>query len=240
MRRIPSVRRKLVLAEARMLSPTVRELVLRSEDGGALDYLAGQFWKLYLPGGLDRDYSVASAPEAARADRFAIAVTRVDGGPGSEELHRMEVGAAIEGLGPNGLFVREAAHLALPAIYVGTGTGLAPLRAMLEEELARPDGPEQTLLFGCRTEDEILWRTDLERWAAASPRFRYEVTLSRGPDAWRGRRGWVQLHLAELVAPRLPAHVYVCGLSKMVGDVRRVLKEEIGVDRRLVHSERYD
>jgi NAD(P)H-flavin reductase len=223
-----------------MLSPTVRELVLRSRDRSAIEYLPGQFFKLYLPDGLDRDYSVASAPDPAHPDRITIAVTRVVGGPGSEILHRLEPGAEIESLGPNGLFVREEAHRAFPAIYVGAGTGLAPLRAMLEEELSRSDGPPQLLLFGARTEEDILWRDEIERWARACPRFRYEVTLSRGSERWPGRRGWVQHHLAELVPPLLPAHIYVCGLEKMVSDVRRVLRNELRIDRRFVHSERYD
>lgn len=240
MRRIPALRRTLELAEARMLSPSVRELVLRTDDGAPLDYLAGQWLKLYLPGDLDRDYSIASAPDPAHPDRVSIAVTLVEGGPGSEHLHRIEPGARLPTLGPSGLFVREDAHLALPAIYVGTGTGLAPLRAMLEEELRRPDGPPQLLLFGCREEVDVLWADELAEWSARHARFRFEVTLSRCDASWRGRRGWVQHHLAELVPPRMPAHLYVCGLSKMVTEVRRTLKEELGVDRRLVHSERYD
>jgi ferredoxin-NADP reductase len=240
MRRIPARRRTLVVEAARPLSPSVRELVLRSEDGSAIDFLPGQFFKLYLPGGLDRDYSVASAPDPAHPDRFAIAVTRVIGGPGSEFLHQVRPGERVESLGPNGLFVREEAHLALPAVYVGTGTGLAPLRAMLQEELRLRDGPPQLLLFGARTEEDVLWRDEMEAWARAIPRFRYEITLSRPSAGWRGRSGWVQRHLAELLPPLAPAHVYVCGLSKMVSEVRRVLKDELGVDRRLIHSERYD
>ena len=237
MRRVPAVRRSLELVAARELSPTVRELSFRTADGAPLDYLAGQFWKLYLPDGVERDYSAASAPDPARPDHFSIAVTRVDG-PGSDYLHRIELGEQVGSLGPNGFFVRDEPHRDLPALYVGTGTGLSPLRAMLEEELARPDGPPQTLLFGCRTEASILWRDELDRWSRGG-RLRVEISLSRGAEDWQGRRGWVQAHLRELLPPA-PAHVYVCGLSPMVGEVRRVLKEELGVDRRHVHSERYD
>lgn len=241
MRRIPSELRTLELADARMLSPSVRELVFRTTDDRPFDFLAGQWVKLYLGEGIERDYSIATAPDPERPDRFALAITRVEGGPGSERLHALPVGARIDARGPNGLFVREDEERAHPALYVGTGTGLAPLRAMLQEELRSPEGPPQVLLFGARTEDDVLWRDELDALAARSPRFRYEITLSRADTAvWKGRCGWVQHHVPELLATVSSAHVYVCGLSRMVGEVRRVLKEELGVDRRRVHSERYD
>jgi ferredoxin-NADP reductase len=232
----------LVVEETRALTPAVRSIVLRTEDGAPYDYLAGQWIKLYLGETLDRDYSIASAPSAARPDRIELAVTRVEGGPGSGLLHAIEPGTRLETLGPNGLFVREDAHREAPALYVGTGTGVAPLRAMLEDALRDPASPPQALLFGCRTEDDLLYADELRARASSDPRFVYDATLSRPTDGWSGRRGYVQHHLAELLArPALAeAHVFVCGLTRMIDDVRRVLKEELRLDRRRIHSERYD
>lgn len=239
MRRISAAQRTFELERARMLSPTVRELILVTADRAPFDYLAGQWLKLYLPGGIDRDYSIASAPDPAAPFRVALTVTLVDGGPGSAYLHRIDEGTRLEVLGPSGLFIREARHLDVPAVYIGTGTGLAPLKAMLEEELRSNAGHAQLLLFGCRTESDIPYREELESLVRAHERFRFEVTLSRCDASWQGRRGWVQHHLREL-APMVPAHFYVCGLSKMVAAVRTTLKEELRIDRRFVHSERYD
>lgn len=225
------------------LSPSVRSFTFRSADGAPLDYLAGQWMKLYLPGGLERDYSIASAPVPAGevgSDSFELAITRVEGGAGSTALFALEPGAQLDALGPNGLFVREDRHRDLPAIYVATGTGLAPIRAMLHEELRRDEPHAQVLLFGCRTEADLLYRGELELLATEHARFRYLPTLSRGSDAWSGRRGYVQSHLAELRRELGDAHLYVCGLSKMIDDTRALLKGELGVDRRFVHTERYD
>ncbi len=224
--------------ETSALSPSVRRFVWRSLDGRAFDFLAGQWMKLYLPGGLERDYSIASAPDGS--DRFELAITRVEGGAGSEALFALEPGARLTSLGPNGLFVREERHRDVPAVYVATGTGVAPLRAMLREELARQETPAQILVFGCRTEADLLYRGELEALAARSPRFRYLPTLSRPSEAWTGARGYVQAQLPELARELGPAHYYVCGLTKMIDDVRRALKQELGVDRRFVHTERYD
>jgi ferredoxin-NADP reductase len=247
-RRIPSVRREVELLETSELSPSVRRFVWRSVDGEPFDFLAGQWMKLYLPGGLERDYSIASPPRATGvdgADRFELAVTRVEGGPGSSALFSLEPGARLTVLGPNGLFVREDRHRDAPAIYVATGTGLAPFRAILLEELARAESAPQVLVFGCRTEADLLYRDELEALAAAHPRFRYVPTLSRAGEGWTGLRGYVQTHLpavtselAALGGP--PPHYYVCGLGRMIDDARRVLKETLGVDRRCIHTERYD
>ncbi len=240
MRRLPAVRRTLVLRAARRLSPSVRELTFDTDDGAPFDRLAGQWVKLFLADGLERDYSIADAFDPQDPGRVTLAVTRVEGGPGSEALHRMEPGTRVDSLGPNGLFVRTEAERAMPALYVGTGTGLAPLRAMLQEELARGEGPPQTLLFGGRTEDDRLWADELARVAVAFPRLQVVTTLSRPGAAWTGPRGHVQAHLPARLAATPGAHVYVCGLSSMVLDVRRLLKETLGVDRRNIHSERYD
>jgi len=79
-----------------------------------------------------------------------------------------------------------------------------------------------------------------EALAARHARFRYLPTLSRASEAWTGRRGYVQTHLPALRHELGDAHLYVCGLSKMIDDVRAVLKTDLGVDRRFIHTERYD
>src|SRR5690606_21591224 len=116
----------------------------------------------------------------------------------------------------------------------------APLRAMLQEEVLVPEGPQQILLFGCRAEDDLLWGDEIAEWTSRCPRFSFLPTLSRPSERWPGRRGHVQAHLPDLVQAHPGAHLYVCGLSRMVGDVRKILKEQLRVDRRHVHSERYD
>jgi len=236
-------RREAALIETKQLSPSVLGLTLRLTDGVPLAFIPGQWIDLHLV--IDgvahkRAYSVASAPGVPSADTIELAVTRVDGGVMSNALAAMTVGARVEIDGPHGFFTRDAAHAQQPAVFVGTGTGLAPLRSMLQVETLTPKGPPLLLLFGCRTVDDILWRDELDRWVARCPRMRVEVTLSRADDSWTGRRGYVQAHLPELVADLDQPQVYVCGLSRMIQEVRGVLKQDLHFDRKQVHSERYD
>jgi ferredoxin-NADP reductase len=206
-------------------------------------HVAGQHLDLIVPTGsglaFRRAYSVASAPEALDPDQFEIAVTRVEGGPTSTALHGLAPGAAAEIEGPKGTFVRSAEDRTHPALFVATGTGLAPIRAMLTDETKRVDGPPLVLLFGCRTTEDRLWSGELCAMERACPRFSYHVTLSRPPPGWPGRSGYVQEHVRDLASHLSDTRAYVCGLSAMVDDVVEMLADG-GRARDRVRYELYD
>jgi NAD(P)H-flavin reductase len=224
--------------DAAAISPTVRVLRLRPvKHPEPVTWVPGQFVDLMVPTkrlAQKRSYSIASA------DLLEIAVTRVEGGQTSVALHEMALGAKMEMVGPRGSFTR-AATREEPAVLIGTGTGVAPLRAMVQEELRRGDvGPPLALLFGARTERDLLWGEELMALSARHPRFRYEPTLSKGATDWTGKRGWVQTHVVEAVRALPGARVYLCGLREMIDGVVGVLEREMAETRGRVHIEEYD
>ncbi len=233
--------RSAVVTAARALTHNVRELTL--EPGPGFQFVAGQWVSLRIPTAnrefVSRSYSIASPP---RADgRFEIAVTRVENGPGSTALHALEVGATIECTHAQGFFTLD--QVSRPALFVATGTGVAPLRSMLLAALDDASISERfTLLLGVRSERDLLYR---EEFAAIEQRFRgrfqFVPTLSRPHESWEGRRGYVQTHVKSL-AEALGADVdaYVCGLQRMVKEVRATLKSELSMTRERIHSERFD
>jgi ferredoxin-NADP reductase len=228
------------------LSPTVRELSFERLDGAPFAFEAGQWVSLVLPlagGDARRAYSIASSPDGTA--RFDLAVTQVEAGPGSTYLHGLEPGATLQAIGPQGFFTRPLGDAPPSGLFVGTGTGIAPLRSMLRAALNRGSSSPLCLLFGVRSQQEILYREELEALARTHPRVRIEVTLSRPDGGWQARHGYVQLHVRELYESlakegRGPPHAYVCGLERMVGAVRDILRKQMGLPRELVHSERYD
>jgi ferredoxin-NADP reductase len=239
--------RRVVVQRVEQLSPSVKGFQLACVDRLPFPYVAGQWVNLQvaIDGGIDkRAYSIASAPlpaDSGHAHEFEVAVTLVAEGNVSLALHALAVGSALELDGPHGYFTREGEQH-LPALFVGTGTGVCPLRAMIQAEL-RDEGahrPPITLLFGCRSEADMLYRAEFEGLAARNPRFRFIPTLSRPETGWHGREGYVQTQLASLIDPAQRPHVYVCGLSTMVDAVRTTLKTQLGYDRKWIHSERYD
>lgn len=228
--------RSAVLRSARTLTPDVRELTF--EPDRPAPHAPGQWVSLKIPQGgeaLARSYSIASD---FRADgSFDVAVTLVQGGPGSTFLHAMSPGDAIEIGDPMGFFTLPD-PLDHPMLMVATGTGVAPMRAMLQR-LAREGSPRDvTLLLGVRTPADALYDDELRELAREAPWFRYELTLSRPEAGWSGRSGYVQTHLAELALPG--CHAYVCGLNAMLKAVRGELKGALGFTRERIHTERYD
>lgn len=230
--------RKVVLITNEALSPTVCLLRFRSDDGAPFTHAAGQWLNLRLPEDAAderRAYSIASMPQG---DTFELAVTHVQDGRLSPRLHTLRPGDEAFADGPYGFFTRD--HPEAPALFVATGSGLAPIHAMLQSAFATgPSAVPLTLLFGCRSQADILWQPELQGWAAEQPNFELHVTLSRPAAGWTGRTGYVQSHLAALIAQRPVAHAYVCGLSHMVQAVRGTLKP-LGLGRGTVHTERYD
>lgn len=234
------------LVSARMLSESVRELCLERVDGRAMEFLPGQWVNLVLPlssGENKRAYSMASAPN--QSPRFEIAVTLVKGGEGSAYLHSIETGAVLRAIGPQGFFTR-APDDREPALMVATGTGVTPLRSMIQAAMAAHTGAPIWLLFGARHEGDRIYGNEFQRYASVNDQFRHEVTLSRPQPQWTGRRGYVQEHLPELFSAMqsrvggAPLHIYVCGLDRMVSAVRAMAKNTLGLDRKHIHHERYD
>jgi ferredoxin-NADP reductase len=230
---------------ARTLSPSVRGLTLERADGAPFDFEPGQWVSLLIDteeGEVRRAYSVASAPRPDAT--FDLAVTRVESGVASRVLHALDVGDVVRVIGPQGFFTRPTMG-GPPSLLVGTGTGVAPLRSMLQATSGSPASEPVWLLFGGREEHDLLYRDELEALVAGSPRLRVIQTLSRGSAGWTGRRGYVQVHARELydelrAAASAPPHVYICGLERMVGAVRALFRQDVGLPRQLVHSERYD
>ena len=226
-----------------MLSPSVRGLTFDAGDS-PLPYRSGQWMNLFVPtaGGLvmRRPYSVASAPNRAGPNQLDFAITRVPEGPTSNALHDLGEGAVVEADAAEGGWLgRRDDERALAALFVATGSGLAPFRGLLQEELAERSGPPIGLVFGCRTQADILWRDELERWAKDVPRFSLTVTLSRPDAAWPGATGHVQRHVTSLSQQLRPGLVLLCGLSPMTHAVERALVSA-GIDAARIRTEEYD
>jgi ferredoxin-NADP reductase len=231
------------LTRSIFLASQTKHLELAVEGLDEFHFTPGQFVSIKQPkpDGKEhtRAYSIASPPRGDAT--FDLCLNRVDRGFLSNWLCDLEEGTIVRFHGPHGLFTLRQPQK--DAIFIATGTGIAPIRGMVHWLFEKPErnrGHEYWLVFGTRFEHSIYYRNEFERIRRENPSFHYLPTLSRGGERWTGRRGYVQDHVREIVRGRGDMQAYICGLHQMVNANREMLKEEMGWDRKQIVFERYD
>lgn len=219
-----------------MLAPSVGHYVFVRDDGLPLDFIPGQFIQVhftYADGTpAKRSYSLATLHDHAMApgDAVEIAVSYVAGGSATSLFEGLEIGSHLDASGPYGRFCLMPGDANKRYLFIGTGTGVTPYRAMLPllEKLIPERGIEIVLLFGARTPEELLYGDDFRAFADAHPQFRFVPCFSRelpaDPHA-DVRHGYVQQFLGEF-APNPDTDIaYLCGNPNMVDACFEALKE---------------
>ncbi len=213
------------------ISARVQSLTFRCDAPFAR--AAGQYVLLTLDEGSSHAFSVASPFDASAPGHFQIAVAR---GTTAGAVLELQLGDTVSITGPSGALVWKEDTAAL---LIATGTGIAPLRAIVLDQLARSSALPLTLLFGCRDGSEELWGAEFARLALEYPRFRYLPTQSQPLAGYNGCIGRVQSYVPELVRALGPGmRAYLCGHTPMVKDCTTLLIEH-GVLPEHIHGESY-
>lgn len=225
----------LKLVGSRMLAPSVRHLEFARDDGQALDFVAGQFIQVHFnaPDGspTKRSYSLATQHDHAFGvnDTVEIAVSFVPGGAASILFTALDEGQQIQCSGPYGRFCLGEKDQNARYLLIGTGTGVTPYRAMLPQfkQMMDTRNVEVLLLFGARSETDLIYGEDFSAFAAENPKFRFMPCFSRELPANASadaRRGYVQEQLAELAPNGAQDIAYLCGNPNMVDATFEALK----------------
>jgi NAD(P)H-flavin reductase len=189
-----------------------------------LRYTAGQYAEMSTPGLVrSRQYSFASAPTPGGQQRtLQFFIRLVPGGEFTEWLFKEpRVGVNVRVRGPFGnLWLRPKAE---PVLCVAGGSGLAPVKALIEAAAAEGNARQFTVVFGARTQTDIYGIAGLQRLAESGDLDLTVITvLSDEPvdSTWRGRRGLVTDAIESLPAELLTScDVYACGPPPMVDAV---------------------
>lgn len=185
-----------------------------------------------------RQYSIASAPRLDHAIELLVEI--IPNGVVSGYFNTLKEGDEICFFAPAGEFTikPEVQESEDPLVMVATGSGLAPLRSMILDQLRTKETKRQISLYiGMRHAEELFWLEQFEELHDNFPNFTYHVTISQAPDEWTLCRGRVTdcLSIHDLVPN---AHYYLCGNPHMITDVMGVL-EKRGVDPNRVHHEKF-
>jgi CDP-4-dehydro-6-deoxyglucose reductase len=202
------------VAEKTRLNHDVIRLRLKLPEAQRLQFLAGQYLEFILADGRKRAFSIANAPHDDAL--MELHVRRVPGGEFTDYVFdELQEKTILRIQGPLGSFVlREAS--ARPLLFIGGGTGFAPLKGLVEHAfhlgLERP----MTLYWGVRAERDLYWPELPQRWAAEHTNFSYVPVLSEPDPDWSGRRGYVHEAVLEDHPDIADYDVYLSGPPVMV------------------------
>ncbi|MET0107016.1 MAG: FAD-binding oxidoreductase [Sedimenticola sp.] len=201
------------------LATDVIKVVLRLPPTSEFSFLPGQYIDVIAQGGIRRSYSLANA--SAVDNLLELHIRAVPGGLMSEYWFRQaKVNDLLRLNGPLGtFFLREMAGLDL--VFLATGTGIAPVKSMLEsiEILPIENKPRSiTVYWGGRKPSDLYWDVNSIKGV-----HRYVPVLSRAGSDWSGAKGYVQQVLLAEISDLSETVVYACGSNAMIHSAKDLL-----------------
>ena len=186
-------------------------------------FLAGQHYDIRLtaPDGYQaqRSYSISSSPDDLTTLEFAIEL--IHDGEVSSYFHEVvQPGEKIELRGPIGGHFTRKADSTDPTLFIAGGSGIAPIMSMLRQQVGR-DNAARLLMFSVRTEQDILFKDELEKMANEDPTFDLVVILTRdNPAGWHGQtrridQAMINSAIESFEGP--PVSAFICGGTEFVG-----------------------
>lgn len=233
----------LIFKSQTLIAPDVRHLTFEREDGQPFHFIPGQFIHLhfeYQGEVLQRSYSLANVPGSPQVE---LAISYVTDGRASDFLFGLQPGDRLEASGPYGrLILRDEAPKRY--IFVATGTGVTPYRAMLQQLSQRmADNPslEVVILLGGRTQDLLLYAPEFLAFASAHPRAQFIGCCSRENPSSNDtylRKGYVQDQFEALALNPENDIIFLCGNPDMIDAAYAKLTEK-GFGAAHVRREKY-
>ncbi len=221
-------------------TPNTRRYWVELPETKSFTFKPGQFITLDLPIHEQRNrrwrsYSIASMPDDSNV--IELVIVHVEGGVATKYMfEEIKEGSSLTLRGPQGIFVLPE-PLDKDLYFISTGTGIAPFRSMLQYvNYHKVPHKKITLIFGTRTQEDLLYADEMRELEHIIPGFSYRPTLSR--EKWEGDMGYVHPIYEALCIDKPPATFMLCGWQAMVDEAKeRILK--MGYDKKDIHVELY-
>jgi CDP-4-dehydro-6-deoxyglucose reductase, E3 len=205
-------------------APDVVVMKLQLPANQALRYRAGQYVEFILRDGARRSYSMANAPHTLGAPPMVeLHLRHMPGGKFTDHVFTaMKQKEILRAEGPFGsFFLREDSDK--PIVLLASGTGFAPVKAIIEHMQHKGITRPAALYWGGRRPRDLYMHDWCVRMAREMPNLRYVPVVSDAlpEDDWRGRSGFVHQAVMQDL-PDLSGHqVYACGAPIVVDSAQR-------------------
>jgi CDP-4-dehydro-6-deoxyglucose reductase len=204
----------------RKAAPDVAVITLQLPANEALAYRAGQYIEFLLKDGKRRAYSLATAPSFGGP--LELHVRHLPGGVFTDHVFgTMKERDILRFEGPLGtFFLREESSK--PIVLLASGTGFAPVKALVEHMIHLKSERPVSLYWGGRRPQDLYMHEQCEEWARTLPHFKYVPVVSDAlaEDNWTGRTGFVHAAVMQDIPDLSGYQVYACGAPVMVDAAR--------------------
>jgi CDP-4-dehydro-6-deoxyglucose reductase len=205
-------------------APDVAVIRLQLPANQNLQYRAGQYVEFILRDGSRRSYSMANAPgNLGSPPAIELHIRHLPGGVFTDHVFgAMKEKDILRMEGPFGsFFLREESDK--PMVLLASGTGFAPIKAIVEQMQLKHIQRPAVLYWGCRRKADLYQHDWCLQAAAEMPNLRYVPVLSEPlpEDAWTGRTGFVHAAVMQDFPDLSAQQVYACGAPVMVASAER-------------------
>jgi CDP-4-dehydro-6-deoxyglucose reductase/3-phenylpropionate/trans-cinnamate dioxygenase ferredoxin reductase subunit len=221
------IQRKIFTAKVSKIgrpAPDVATIHLRLPIGQRAIFRAGQYLRVLMGNGVSRNYSMANAPQ--NNDKVELHIRHVPGGKFSEDvLARLEKASTLDIELPYGEFTLSDER-DWPAILIATGTGFAPMKSMIENNIRLGSKRPLHLYWGANAESDLYMHDMVRNWAETYAWFSYTPVVSNPSAQWSGRTGFVH-RAVQVDHPDMSGlEVYACGAPIMIESAQRDFRAE--------------
>lgn len=223
------------ILEQRDETPDTRTYRLRlrdPEEAEHFDFKPGQFLELSVFGAGEAPFCFASSP--TRRDGIEVTIRRC--GRVTDALGALRPGDEVGLRGPCGNGFDVAGAEGHDLLFIAGGIGLPPLRGLIWNVLDRRDSfGRVTILYGARTPSDLVYKPELEEWAARDD-VELRVTVDRAEPGWSGNVGMVPTLFDQVELRPQSSLAYVCGPPIMINFVVQDLLNRGFSDDRVIST----
>lgn len=220
------------------VAPCVYRFIFTLTKPPSIPFTPGQYVLLQIPDGF-RQYSISSPPSQSADIETIIDVTPM--GTGSRYLLQLKLGDVVHFRAPAGIFtLRENQN---PKIFLATGTGITPLKSMLQHIAQQQLMPDSYLLWGLREKKDVYLTALWNEISVRHPNFSYHICLSR--EQTNGEPRYFSGHLQDCITAHITPEIamkadwYLCGRPIVLDSLITFIQQKYAVPKDRFLHEKY-
>ena len=224
------------LVELEDMTYDIKKLRMELPKGETVNFKAGQFMQFYtkpyekVQEEVFRAYSISSPPQDE--NHIELVIRQVPEGLATTYVHKhLKEGDEVRLSGPYGDFYYRGNCDTM--VMVAAGSGLAPMRSLIYDNLHKKVPVDMVFYFGARSQDDLYYVDEFTKLAEKHDNFTFIPTLSRPDEGWTGEKGRVTDLLDRDLADGTGAEgkeAYLCGSPGFLKSVNDVLMKK-GFDK---------